>query len=78
MRMCGVRIAIVLTATFADIIALSPRVLKLRVARIAALLEPRTTGSATAEFAGFLGGAALGTADDDCLCVGQRRHSLYS
>ena len=45
---------------FAGDVAISPRVFKLRVTRIAALLEPTTTGGTTARFAGFLDGAALG------------------
>ena len=48
--------------TFASLDALRPCVLKLCVTTIATLLEPSTTASTTAEFTGFLGGAALGTA----------------
>ena len=44
--------------TFTSLHALPPRVTKLRVTTISTLLEPSTTTSATAEFAGFLGGAA--------------------
>ena len=47
-----------LTCTSLD--ALGPCVIKLCVADISAFLEPSTAGSATAEFARFLGGAALG------------------
>ena len=47
--------------TFTSLNALRPCVLKLCVTTISTLLEPSTTRRATAEFAGFLGGAALGT-----------------
>ena len=52
--------------TFARLHAFAPRVSKLRVAGIAALLEPRSTASTTRELAGFLGHATLwahGTGD---------------
>ena len=46
--------------TFAGIDALTPRVIEIRVAEIATLLEPSTATSATTELAGSLDGAALG------------------
>ena len=47
--------------TFAGLNALEPRVIKLRVAGISAVLEPSTAASATTEFAEFFIVAALGT-----------------
>ena len=39
--------------------ALRPFVISVSVAKTSAVLEPRTTGSATTDLAGFLEGAAL-------------------
>ena len=41
--------------------ALRPSVISVSVGRPSAVLEPRTTGSATTDLAGFLEGAALET-----------------
>ena len=46
--------------TFARLDAFRPCVIKLVVADISAVLEPSTTASATAKFAGFLCSTALG------------------
>lgn len=57
--------------TFAGLDALGPCVIKLCAAGIPTLIEPSATTSATAEFAGFLNGAALGaalTAYRGCTC----------
>ena len=48
------------TPTFASLDALSPGMIERCVAAISAILEPSTAASATAEFAGFLVGAAHG------------------
>ena len=45
--------------TFAGLDALKPFVISVSVAKTSAVLEPRTTGSATTDLAGFLEGAAL-------------------
>ena len=47
--------------TSARLDALGPCVIKLCVAEVSAFLEPRTAGSTTAEFAGFIGTATLAT-----------------
>ena len=54
--------------TFAGIHAFKPPVISVSVAGTSAFLEPRTTGSATTDLAGFLEGAALETCHhtDDC------------
>ena len=46
--------------TFAGLDALGPRVIKLRVAFIAAVVKPRTSRSTATSLFGFLGGTALG------------------
>ena len=52
--------------TFAGLKALKPRVIKVGVTFISALLEPSATTSATTQLAGFRAGAALGTCGTDC------------
>ena len=47
--------------TFAGLDALEPRVIKLRVAGIATLVEPCAAASAAAELAGLAKGCALST-----------------
>ena len=47
--------------TCAGLRALRPCVTSISVARTSAFLEPRTTGSAATDLAGFLEGAALET-----------------
>ena len=59
--------------TVAGLDALLPRIIKLVVAGIAAVVEPSTAASATAGLAGLLDGAALRTYRNDCLCLACRR-----
>ena len=47
--------------TCACLHALGPCMMSVSVTRASAVLEPRTTGSATTDLAGFLEGAALET-----------------
>ena len=51
--------------TSASLNALGPCMLELRVGDISTVLEPSTTTSATAAFAGFRGRTALGTCGND-------------
>lgn len=59
--------------TVAGLDALLPRVIKLFVAGIAAVVEPSTAASATAGLTGLLDGAALRAYRNDYLCLTCRR-----
>ena len=59
--------------TFAGLDALTPGVLKLRIAGVSALLEPITTAYAATALAGFLDDATLGACSTDCRCGGRHR-----
>ena len=52
---------ICLERTCTGLHALRPFVISVSIAKTSAVLEPRTTGSATTDLAGFLEGAALET-----------------
>ena len=65
--------AFVLVLTFACLHAIDPRMSKLRVADIPALLEPSTAASTTAELAGALDATALGAYGADSRCEEGRR-----